>query len=32
MADKSNTPRPTITDIDREIFELNNNLRQDPTK
>ena len=32
MTDKSNTPGPTITDIDREIFELHNNLRQDPTK
>jgi hypothetical protein len=32
MTDKSNTPGPTITDMDREIFELHNNLRQDPTK
>jgi ribose 5-phosphate isomerase len=32
MADKSNTPGPTITDMDREIFELHNNLRQDPKK
>lgn len=32
MTDKSNTPGPTITDMDKEIFELHNNLRQDPTK
>ena len=30
MTDKNNTPGPTITDMDREIFELHNQLRQDP--
>jgi len=30
MTDKNNTPGPTITDMDREIFELHNSLRQDP--
>jgi hypothetical protein len=31
MADqKNNTPGPTITDMDREIFELHNTLRNDP--
>ena len=30
MTDKNNTPGPTITDMDREIFEHHNQLRQDP--
>ena len=30
MTDKNNTPGPTITDMDREIFELHNQIRQDP--
>ena len=30
MTDKNNTPGPTITDMDREIFELHTQLRQDP--
>lgn len=28
---KLNTPGPTISDIDREIFELHNQLRKEPS-
>lgn len=32
MEEKSNTPGPAISDMDKEIFQLHNDLRQDPLK